>query len=181
MSASQAAGEPGALALVRRAACDRVSLKGPRAAQWLAAQGMTVPALPNTWAGDEPLVVRLGTGEFFLEDCGTRLRGCIAALEPAPSGVYPVLREDVGFALSGAGTAQVLEQVCNVNLADLPLHSQPVIMTLMIGVAVLVVPQRAGALRRYLIWCDPTFGHYMEVSLGRVVRESGGAFTAATQ
>jgi hypothetical protein len=33
--------------------------------------------------------------------------------------VYPVLREDAAFALSGEGSLDVLAQVCNVNFADL--------------------------------------------------------------
>jgi len=57
------------------------------------------------------------------------------------------------------------------------LTGQPVIMTLMIGVAVLVVPQMAGAWPRCRIWCDPTFGEYLEESLGTVVTESGGNHT----
>jgi sarcosine oxidase subunit gamma len=114
--------------------------------------------------------------EFFLEDCagGGRVRGLESALDPPEPGAYPVLREDAAFALSGPGSYDVLAQVCNVNFADLELTSQPVIMTLMIGVAVLVVPQMVGAWPRFRIWCDPTFGPYLEESLGTVVTESGG-------
>jgi sarcosine oxidase subunit gamma len=186
-----------ALEFKRRNGCERFGLKGPLAAEWLEAHGIAVPAAPNQWtaaarpsamadpgaddepgAGDVLLVARLGTGEFFLEDCaaGSRLR----ILEPAPeaprSGVYPVLREDAAFSLSGPGSYDVLAQVCNVNFADLELASQPVIMTLMIGVAVLVVPQMVSAWPRIRIWCDPTFGEYLEESLGTVVTESGGNY-----
>jgi hypothetical protein len=47
-------------------------------------------------------------------------------------------------------------------------------MTLMIGVAVLVVPQETGHGTRHLIWCDPTFGPYLGESVGTVVVECGG-------
>ena len=90
--------------------------------------------------------------------------------------MYPVLREDAAFSLSGPGSYDVLAQVCNVNFADLELASQPVIMTLMVGVAVLVVPQMVGARPRFRIWCDPTYGEYLEESLGTVVTESGGNY-----
>jgi sarcosine oxidase subunit gamma len=108
--------------------------------------------------------------------------------------VYPVIREDWAFLLGGEGVHEVLAQVCNVNFAALPLDSHPVIMTLMIGVAVLVVPQNepgqqrataergdavgrgVAAGRRYRIWCDPTFGPYMSESLGAVVIECGGSY-----
>ena len=172
---------------------DRLGLKGPRAAEWLAAQGIALPAEPNTWrhsagtsAPDALLVARLGTGEFFLEDivAGSTLARIAPALDSQPPGVYPVLREDWAFRLGGDGVHDVLAQVCNVNFSALPLGSNPVIMTLMIGVAVLVVPQSAPggpmagpvAEHRYRIWCDPTFGPYLGESLGAVVIECGGSY-----
>ena len=156
-------------ALALREPCARLGLKGPRAAEWLAAQGIGVPAEPNTWthsgqtsASDSLLVAllvaRLGTGEFFLEDiaAGSTLTRMAPALDGQPAGVYPVLREDWAFQIGGERVHDVLAQVCNVNFAALPLASHPLIMTLMIGVAVLVVPQGD----QYRIWCDPTFGPY---------------------
>jgi len=47
---------------------DRFGVKGPGAAEWLAAHGIVVPPAPNTWAGavnaddDAILVARLGAG-----------------------------------------------------------------------------------------------------------------------
>jgi sarcosine oxidase, subunit gamma len=167
---------------------DRLGLKGPRAAEWLAARGIPLPTEPNTWteltetaasaetaASDALLVARLGTGEFFLEDAidGSTLRRIAPVLDEQPPGVYPVLREDWAFSLGGEGVHDVLAQVCNVNFSALTLHSKPVIMTLMIGVAVLVVP---AADRQYRIWCDPTFGPYLRESLGAVVIECGGSY-----
>jgi len=178
-----------ALGFEKRTRCERFGLKGPRAAEWLGARGIALPAAPNQWtaaapasAGDELLVARLGTAEFFLEDVAAegRLRGLESALDPPQVGVYPVLREDAAFSLAGTGSYDVLAQVCNVNFADLELASRPVIMTLMIGVAVLVVPQMVGVWPRFLIWCDPTFGPYLEESLGTVVTESGGNFRRST-
>jgi sarcosine oxidase subunit gamma len=185
-----------ALTLELRERCDRLGLKGPRAADWLVTQGMDVPATPNTWtqsqdgtAADALLVARLGAAEFFLEDgaVGTALKRISPALDGNPPGVYPVLREDWAFGLGGERVHDVLAQVCNVNFAALPLDSRPLIMTLMIGVAVLVVPQimaSAGAggaaERRYRIWCDPTFGPYLGESLGAVVIECGGRYTGGS-
>ena len=164
---------------------DRLGLKGPRAAEWLTAQGVVVPTEPNTWThsahtstSDGLLVARLGTGEFFLEDivAGTTLGQMASALDGSPSGVYPVLREDWAFDLGGEGVHDALAQVCNVNFSALSLRSNPVVMTLMIGVAVLVVPQGVPAERQYRIWCDPTFGPYLGESLGAVVIECGGSY-----
>ncbi len=170
----------------------RLGLKGPRAAEWLVAQGLGVPMAPNSWArssgagGSEAVMVaRHGQFEFFLEDApaGTSLRGMAQALAANPPGVYPVLREDAAFELSGDGVHDVLAQVCNVNFAAFSLDAHPVIMTLMIGVAVLVAPQSIhagpGAERRYRIWCDPTFGPSLCETLAVVVAECGGIVRGA--
>ena len=167
-----------------RAPRHRFGLKGPSAAQWLLANGLSVPAAPNTWVGEERLndtllVARLGSSEFFLEDRGG---GALRNLDPGvrgspanyPAGVYPVLRQDAAFLLSGEGSLDVLAQVCNVNFGELALESNPVIMTLMVSVAVLVIPQVISGARQFKIWCDPTFGAYLAESVGTVVVESGG-------
>jgi sarcosine oxidase subunit gamma len=174
-----------ALALKLHEHRDRLGLKGPRAAQWLAAHGIVLPAAPNTWthpeetfAPDALLVARLGQHEFFLEDggAGTTLNRISPLLDQHPPGVYPVLREDWALHLGGEQVHDVLAQVCNVNFAALPPDSHPLIMTLMIGVAVLVVPQSG----LYRIWCDPTFGPYLCESLGAVVIECGGRYTGVS-
>ena len=170
------------LRFTHRAAGARLGLKGPGAAEWLGAQGVEVPSRPNSWSGSPHsaqgglIVARLGAAEFFLEDAAEhgRLQPLNVAVAAAPPGVYPVLREDACFCLSGSATADVLAQVCNVNFAELDLDSQPVIMTLMIGVAVLVLPFAADGMARYLLWCDPTYGNYLGESVGRVVTECGG-------
>ena len=189
-----------ALALTLHGRRDRFGLKGARAADWLAANGVPVPKKPNTWAraqapaaADALLVARLGTAEFFLEEGagGTTLKRIAPSLDERVPGVYPVMREDWAFHLGGEGVHDVLAQICNVNFAALPLDSQPLLMTLMIGVAVLVVPQGGAggrdagaghgdsAERQYRIWCDPTFGPYLGASLGAVVVECGGSYTGA--
>ena len=183
------------LRLAVAAPARRLGLKGPGAADWLASQGILLPASPNTWAGrggpaaDVPaadvsgadgaefVVARLGVSEFFLEEAapGQTLSALAQALRAPPPGVYPVLREDCALVLSGDAVHELLAQVCNIDFASLDVDSLPVIMTLMIGVSVLVVPQQtAGARRRYRIWCDPTFGGYLGETLTALVKESGG-------
>jgi sarcosine oxidase, subunit gamma len=160
----------------------RMGLKGPRAADWLAAQGIAVPGQANTWSGlhaggsAAELIARLGHSEFFLEapDQGA-LAALAAGLAAEPAGVYTVLREDFAFRLSGPGVHDVLAQVCNVDFAGLDLEPRPVIMTLMIGVAVLAVPEGRSDARRYRFWCDPTYGRSLSETLGALIVESGGA------
>jgi hypothetical protein len=98
-------------------------------------------------------------------------------LAAEPAGVYPVLREDFAFRLSGTGVHDVLAQVCNVDFAGLDLEAQPVIMTLMIGVAVLAVPDGRNDARQYRFWCDPTFGPSLSETLGALIVEYGGTIT----
>lgn len=169
----------------------RFGLKGPRAAAWLETHGITVPAAPNSWTQPDatpgqdaaPLVARLGSAEFFLEDVAgaTFLRDIEPQAEAHPPGVYPVLRQDAAFLLAGARVHDALAQVCNVNFADIAVHARPVVMTSMIGVSVLVVPGETDGVRRYRIWCDPTFGVYLGESLEAVVIECGGIYRGVSE
>ncbi len=158
----------------------RLGLKGAGAAQWLASRGFTIPSLPNTWVTASPgpaehgssLLARLGTSEFFLEAAGADADArLLQTLNAWPSGVYPVLREDAAFVLKGAGVHDVLAQVCNVDFAAIDANLGTLVMTLMIGVAVLVVPQEGAGERCYRIWCDPSFGPYLGEALGAVIVE----------
>jgi sarcosine oxidase, subunit gamma len=162
----------------------RLGLKGPRAAEWLAAQGVAAPARVNTWNRPPAglvLIARLGASEFFLEavDDGA-LSSLTVGLAAEPAGVYPVLREDFAFRLSGTGVHDVLAQVCNVDFAGLDLEARPVIMTLMIGVAVLAVPDGRTDARQYRFWCDPTFGPSLSETLGAIIVECGGTITGVS-
>lgn len=158
----------------------RFGVKGLQAAEALKRLGLAVPARPNSWAplrmsdrdGSWNVIGRLGSTEFFIEESGDAPG--IAALEELTasekSGVYPVLREDSALVLGGACADDVLAQVCNVNFAALPESARPIVMTLIIGVGVLVLPQVSdedGPV--YRIWCDPSFGPYLWKALEEVV------------
>jgi sarcosine oxidase subunit gamma len=167
--------QPLTLSVLPRA--ERAGLKGPNAAAWLEREGIPVPGQPNTWlplAGGG-LVARLATSEFLVEDgrhaCAPRLR---ASLAHGTAGVYPVLRCDASLLLAGRGALDVLAQTCNVHFAALDLAQRPLVLTLMVGVAVLVVPQWHGTSPRYRIWCDPTLGPYLTRTLLDIVIQEGG-------
>jgi sarcosine oxidase, subunit gamma len=166
----------------------RFGVKGPRAAEVLAESGVAVPARANSWSalevgggtagGTDDVIARLGNTEFFIESSGefpglAALETRLAAGEP---GAYPVLREDFAIVLGGAAAPDVLAQVCNIDFAAVDLAAQPIVMTSMIGVGVLVMPRVAdGHLYRgmvYRIWCDPSFGSYLESELGAIVEGS---------
>jgi len=168
----------------------RLGLKGPRAAEWLGARGIVLPTAPNSWTRSSAaegagalLVARLGQFEFFLEQEAPAKALEVLAPETAAAapGVYPVLREDSAFRLSGTGVHEVLAQVCNVHFAGLALDSHPVIMTLMIGVAVLMVPEGTQAEPRYRFWCDPTFAPSLSENLREVVVDCGGTIRGVSE
>jgi sarcosine oxidase subunit gamma len=170
-------------AQLQRRDLQRFGCKGPRAAAWLQQQNVAVPERVNSWGslyGDVELsidiVVRLGASEFLIEHAAEHqlARELSARLCQPIAGVYPVLREDSAFELRGGAADAVLAQVCNVNFSELVVHERPAVMTMMIGVAVTVVPQGTGAQRRYRIWCDPSFGDYLESSLRDVVGNVSG-------
>ncbi len=162
----------------------RLGLKGPAAADWLRGVRIPVPECANSWAplvpsdgaSAWPLVARLGTSEFLIETepDSALLDDLGRALGDGQDHVYPVLREDHACVLGGRGVEHVLAQVCNLNLPSLPLQLNPVVLTLMTGVAVVVVAQAHGDGQRYRIWCDPSFGRYLWNTLRAIVVESGG-------
>jgi len=160
----------------------RLGCKGPGAEAWLRSAGLAPPQVFGPCGGDAILfIARLGSSEFFLDAPADSapLAALGAALASAPAGVYPVLREDWKLVLAGVDAAAVLAQACNVDFAALAPQSRAVVMTLMIGVAVLVARGEAGGAPAYMIWCDPSYGPYLSETLGSIVVEHGGTFKGA--
>ncbi len=189
-----------ALALERCRQKTRLGLKGPRAEAWLAAQGIALPAAPNTWVyseaglgADALLVARLGQSEFFLEDdaAGATLQRLAPSLDRHLPGVYPVLREDWGFNLGGErgsrGAGAGLQREFRRAAAGLPSGDHDAhdrgggVGGAAGGAAGKGSASGQGAdERRYRIWCDPTFGAYFAEALGTVVNECGGRSTGVS-
>jgi len=141
----------------------RAGLKGPGAAAWLEALQLPLPAQANGW---EPLpegrILRLGISEFLIE-------GPLAARVQStpPRGVYPVLREDCALRLSGTALNELLLQTCSVDFVALDPSHRPVVLTSMMGVSVIALPE-SGALR---LWCDGTFGAWFEATLRSIATD----------
>jgi sarcosine oxidase subunit gamma len=156
----------------------RFGVKGAKAAQWLAQQGLAIPDRPNSWmplrAGG--LIARLGLTEFLVEDS---IHSAIAPqlthlCQSPPAQVYPVLRQDLALVLVGDLVPELLRQTCSINFQALPLTDRPVILTSMIGVAVTIIPDKYQDNRCYRIWCDGTFGIYFWETLREIATELGG-------
>ncbi len=166
----------GAVQCTRVTHRSRTGCKGPGAAAWLAERALPMPPAPNTalsWREGAGLVARLGNSEFFIEGNAPLIAELDLALAGYPPGVYPVLRADAALLIEGPAAHDVLAQVCNIHFAALDLARDPVIMTLMIGVSVLVLPEASGDGRRYRIWCDPSFGEYLEHELSVIIGAAG--------
>lgn len=161
----------------------RFGVKGANAAAWLMSHGIATPDRPNTWndLSDGGIIARLGITEFLLEDSlhsqlAPRL---MEACQQPPAKVYPVLRQDAAIVLCGAEVNELLLQTCSINFPALALMERPAILTLMVGVAVTIIPGDRHGQPFYRIWCDGTFGAYLWQTLGAIVAEMGGEVIGA--
>lgn len=154
----------------------RHGCKGPGAARWLAAHGLPVPAAPNSWLALDGggLIARLGLTEFLVEGPAALIAGLMAA--PREPGVYPVLRQDAALHLAGSQLDALLRQTCNVNFRPLDLAARPLLLTNMVGVAVVALPGPDSC----RLWCDGSYGPYLwDTLLGIAVELGGGAVAAS--
>ena len=161
----------------------RCGCKGPGAADWLASRGLPVPAAYNSWAVTEGgLVARLAATEFLIENrsaaaIGQLKQSLARGARSATGPCYPVMREDAALVLGGPLANDILLQTCSFDFASLDLKAQPLVMTSMVGVSVLVIPREHAGETIYRLWCDPTFGAYLWRTLLAIVREQGGDAT----
>lgn len=159
----------------------RFGFKGAGAPAWCAAQGLPLPAAHNSFAliGEGGLVGRLAFTEFYVEHedevVPARLREALGrGVQVEGGGVYPVHRRDAGLVLGGPLAQDVLLQTCNVNFAAIDPAAQPLVMTLIVGVAVTVFPLVEDGATVYRMACDPTFAPYLWTTLADIAAASGG-------
>ncbi|PUA17762.1 hypothetical protein C7W93_18025 [Glaciimonas sp. PCH181] len=155
----------------------RCGLKGPHSVAWLTAQGLPIPQI-NSW---EPLpgggiIARLGVTEFLIEDSAgdSTAKQLADALKTRPDGVYPVLRQDASFAVTGAFLQTLLRQTCAMNFNVLDLSTRPLALTSMVGVQVLVIPSELNEQPLYRVWFDGTYADYLWQTLLGIAGEHGG-------
>lgn len=153
----------------------KTGFKGPNAAGWLQQRIGAMPRA-NGWSqtDDGCTVARLGGSEFLVEDAyqATLCSQLAEVLRQPVDGVYPVARNDAGFALIGDRINELLVQVCSFNFRQQPYDG--VVMTSMAGVNVLVLRRDFGSRPCYRIWCDPTMAAYLWDTLSEIALELGG-------
>lgn len=143
----------------------RFGLKGRMAAEWLANQGIAMPQQPNRWCtqDDGSRILRLGRSEFLIE--GDAARRLAAAWQDGLAGLYRVPRYDAGFVLSGDAISGRLAEICALDLRPDAVGEQ-VLMTLAAGISVTLICEAEG---RYRLWCDATYGAYMQSALQQIL------------
>lgn len=161
---------------------EKLGVKGPQAAAWLAERGLDVPA-PVYASGPmegEGLIVRLGADEFLLE-AGSLDRSLSALRDALPADspqLLPVVREDATFLLCGARVLDLLAQSCGHDFSKS--GSNQLVYTRVAGVSCGILPQQIAGRPVYRLWFDPSFAIYLWELLGEIARELGGGVVAAS-
>jgi sarcosine oxidase gamma subunit len=114
-------------------------------------------------------LLRLGFGEFVLDastaaddDALPALRARIAQ---AGTGVHEVIHQDAALLLHGSRVRDLLLQACAVDLAAPDALANEVVMTQVIGVAVVATRHRVGDHVAVRLVADPTWLPYLRHEL----------------
>jgi sarcosine oxidase subunit gamma len=167
------------LALCDTSALKRFGVKGPNAHRWLGERGLEIPEPANSWAplsDGRGLVARLRRSEFLVEDGpdGSITEGLGDSLNSGARGIYPVVRQDAAFALTGERAGEVMLQVCGVDFRALDFEARPVVLTRVAVISAVVLPRVEGETRTFRIWCSAPYGIYLWENLREIVDEFGG-------
>lgn len=164
------------LAIADASFLPRLITKGPQAASFLEAQGVTIP---SDLLGVAPLesgglIARTGGCEFFLEDGpnGNVVDRLETAIGTGPKGVYRVLRQDTALILSGAHVGKLFRHVCAYDFAG-EAHRN-LIFTQVAGVSCSVLRSELNAIPVFRLWTDGTYGIYIWRTLLEIAAELGG-------
>jgi sarcosine oxidase subunit gamma len=167
------------LGLCDVSALKRFGVKGPNAHRWLGDRGVEVPELANSWStlsDGRGLVARLGRSEFLVEDGpdGSITEELGDSMNSGARGIYPVVRQDAAFALTGERAGEVMLQVCGVDFGALDYEARPVVLTRVAVISAVVLPRVEGETRTFRIWCSSPYGIYLWEELRKIVEEFGG-------
>lgn len=149
-------------------ALPRFGLKGRAAAEWLSAQGIALPQQSNTWLALDAhsRVLRLGRGELLLE--GDVAKQLETAWQDGQRDLYRVPRYDAAFVLEGEKVPALLQEICALDTRPQFMTGQ-VLMTLAAGISAILACQADGGAPVYRLWCDATYGDYMQATLHEIL------------
>jgi sarcosine oxidase gamma subunit len=147
-----------------------------------------MPRSANSYEIDEngALTARLATSEFLIESTETASEASVGSVRSAlhsgeyPKGVYPVLRSDFLLEISGAQSEELFLQTCAVDLAPVARASTasagPIVMTSMIGVAVVLACRQMPGGTRFTVWSDPSYSTYFHSQLQAIAADVIGRY-----
>lgn len=167
------------LALCDASALARFGVKGPNAPEWLRGHGIEVPEKANSWSrlpDGLGLALRLGMNEFMLED-GPRwgvVENLGGSLNSGSRGLYPVMRQDAAFVLTGERAGEVMLQVCGVDFDAADYEARPVFLTRVAVTSAVVAPLVEDGVQSFRLWCSYPYGAYLWEELAEIVGEYGG-------
>lgn len=163
------------LALCDVSAFERISVKGANAEAFLQEQNVPTPEEIYAIASlpDEGFIARTGAAEFFLEDGaqGHRVECVRNALGKGKEGVYPVLREDASFLISGTEAMKVMAQTCG---CDFRQADSRMVFSRVAMVSCAILPRTLNGIPVFQLWLDSTYGVYLWETLLAIVRDLGG-------
>ncbi len=167
----------------------RVGFRGPGAMQWLAAQGVSIEAVPNrAWrqADGALAVARSWTEALVLSDLHGRSELCgrleTRSEEAFEAGAYVLPRADgqLWFALTGDQASRCLAKLCAIDLRAARFADGSVAQTSVAGMSAVVVRSDAGAAPTFLILGESVFGEYLWDCLIDAMREFDGGVIGLT-
>jgi sarcosine oxidase, subunit gamma len=163
-----------ALNIVDVSALERYGVKGPQAEKWLVNHDISVPKQANSWVliGEKTLVMRLGASEFLIEDqFGGQTCKKLAADSKRAAGIYKVPRLDAAWILACRDAPNLLSEICALDLRESALPENALVMTQVAGISATVLRQSVNNETTYRLWCDGTYGAYMQHVLSEISGE----------
>ena len=151
----------------------RYGVKGAQAANWLAMHGVKIPEAANTWVlHEQTLVMRLGSTEFLIEDqAGGETCKKLLADTLRVANVYKVPRADAAYLLAGSAVPNLLSELCALDLSETALLENDVMMTQVASISATILRQTLNNESVYRLWCDGTYGVYMQHVLDELTVE----------
>lgn len=175
-------GDTAPLRLVDLSPLMRTGIKGPKAREYLQAQGWPVPEANNTTrvTDDGDLVLRLGDNELLLlSNPAAEEAAMVAALEAdAPgAGAWPVPRRDshCWFVLQGAAVVECLAKLCGVDLRAEHFPAGQVAQTSVARLNAIVVRDPGGDGDRFHLLADSASANWFWDVLLDAMNEFDGA------
>jgi len=164
----------------------RVGFKGAGAADWLAGQGLAVPAINRALRqSDGALVVRMGANDIMIvSDLNQRMQTpqrllqawSDAGVPPREPRGFPMLRQEgfCWFALTGMRAAETMAKLCGVDMRPVKFADGEVAQTSVARLSAVVVRNDLRDVLAYHLYADSASAEYWWECLLDAAREFDG-------